>query len=135
MASCRSVKLKIEPGINANKRKVTVNYKLCFTPCEALAGSVFIEKVTLQGDDPILDDHLITLKNSCVKAQSDCIKREIVQQVSKSKLDEDPDTIILGLVLGNKDEIYARVKLTPYSPVKCSSDSDVVKGHFGKASN
>jgi hypothetical protein len=95
--------------------------------------SVFLEKVTLRGDDPIFDNDLITLRNRCVRAQSGCIEREISREVSRSRLDEDPDTVILGVVFGDRDEIYARVKLTPFSPSGTTGDSNVVKGQFGPA--
>ncbi len=136
MATVSNVNLKIKKGGDGSRRKVTVTYRLCFTTCEVLAGSVFIEHVSLRGDDPIWDDHLTTLRNRCVKAERGCIDREIVRHVSRSTLDEDGDTVIFGIpVHAARDEIYARVKLTPFSPSGSNSDSNIVTGQFGAAGN
>ncbi|MEO5825131.1 MAG: hypothetical protein ABIR59_04535 [Gemmatimonadales bacterium] len=133
MASISNVRLTIERGDQRNRRKVTVTYRVCFSSCEAMANSVFIEKVALLGDDPIWDDYLITLRNSCLRATQGCIERTISASVASSTLDEDPDTIILGWVIGAKDEVYARVTLTPFQPSGSSGDSNQVTGDFGPA--
>lgn len=98
-----------------------------------MAGSVFRERVTLRGDDPIWDDHLITIRNGCIKAEERCVERQFTRLVAENTLDEDPDTIILGWVIGNKDEVYARVVLTPFEPSGSSGDSNVVEEDFGPA--
>lgn len=135
MATISNIRLTIGAGDRTNRRRVTVTYRVCFSSCEALAGSVFTEKVTLRGDDPVWDDTLITLRNSCIKAQRGCVDREVVANVAESTLDEDPDTIILGWVIGNKDEVYARVTLTPFQPSSSQGDSNQVSADFGPAGN
>ena len=76
MATVSNVTLQIgrEEG---DRRRVTVRYRVCFSGCETLAGSTFVETVTLRGDDPFWDDHLITIRNTCVKAQEGCVDREL----------------------------------------------------------
>lgn len=133
MATVNNVSLKISPGSTPKRRRVTVSYQVCFSACETLAGSVFTEKVTLRGDDPIWDDHLLTLRNSCIKAERGCVAREFSRDVAESTLDEDPDTIIFGWVIGNKDEIYAHVTLTPFVPSGSQGSSNVVSADFGPA--
>ena len=132
MATVSNVRLEIERA-DGRRRRVTVTYVICFSNCEALANTVFIEKVTLRGDDPIWDDHLITLRNACLRASQGCIERRFVVNVASSTLDEDPDTIIFGWVIGDKDEVYARVQLTPFVPSGSSGDSNVVSADFGPA--
>lgn len=134
MATISNVNLRIEEAGRTSSR-VTVTYRICYSSCEAMAGTTFVERVTLRGDDPIWDDHLITLRNGCVRAQNGCIQREITRVVSNNVLDEDPDTIIFGWVIGNKDEVYARVKLTPFVPSGSQGDSNIVSSHFGPAGN
>ena len=131
MASVSNVRLEIGPEDN-DRRRVTVTYRVCFSSCEALAGSTFVETVTLRGDDPIWDDNLITLRNTCVRAQAGCVDRRISTIVAESTIDEDPDTIIFGWVISrDRDEVYARVRLTPFSPTGAQADSNVVTGQFG----
>lgn len=137
MATINNINLSIKAGTSGSRKKVTVKYQLSFTTCEVLAGSVFNEKVTLRGDDPIWDDHLITIRNGCVKAEKQTIDRQWVRQVSKTTLDEDGDTVITlfgweVLCDADRDEIYARVKLTPFSPSGSEGDSNMVYGQFGK---
>ncbi|MBV2358243.1 hypothetical protein KUH32_00510 [Thalassococcus sp. CAU 1522] len=132
MATVSNVRLRIEQ-LDDRRSRVHVTYRICYSHCEAMAGSTFVERVTLRGDDPIWDDHLITLRNGCVRAQNGCIEREITRVVANSTLDEDPDTIIFGWVIGNKDEVYARVRLTPFQPTGSQGDSNIVSAHFGPA--
>ncbi len=134
MPSISNVKLDIAKRTGDSKRKVTVTYTLCFSPCEILDGTVFTEKVVLRGDDPIWDDNLTTLRTACVRASKDCIDRKVVANVSRRTLDEDGDTVIFGIpVFADRDEIYARVSLTPYAPSSRSVDSNNVYGQFGAA--
>ena len=132
MATISNVRLEIEDA-GRRRSRVTVSYRICFSSCEAMANSVFRERVTLRGDDPVWDDHLITLRSGCIRATDGCIERTIRREVADSVLDEDPDTIILGWVIGNKDEIYARVKLDPFEPSSSRGDSNNVTAHFGPA--
>jgi hypothetical protein len=133
MATINNIRLNIERADQRNRRLVNVSYRVCFTSCEITAASTFREKVTLRGDDPIWDDHILTLRDGCIKASAACVERTFKINVASSTLDEDPDTIILGWVIGNKDEIYARVALTPFVPTGSSGDSNIVTGDFGPA--
>ena len=139
MASISNLKLSIAPIAGSTRKLVTVSYNVCFTPSELLDGSVFDERVTLRGDDPIWDDHLITLSNTSIKAIStpipapaSCMERKVVRRVSRKTLDEDGDTIIFGIpVFLDRDEVYARVTLTPFNPRSASADSNVIEKQFG----
>ena len=134
MATVSGVHLTIERVEGARRRrKVTVTYTVCFSHCESLAGSTFIEEVKLRGDDPIWDDNLLTMHKDCLRASSGCVTRRFERIVADSTLDEDPDTIILGWVIGDKDEVYARVKLTPFAPSGAQADSNLVTADFGPA--
>jgi len=136
MATVSNVNLQIQHGGAGRRRAVTVSYRLCFTDCEVLAGSTFVETVNLRGDDPIWDDQLIRIRYTCVKAENGCIDRRITANVSRSVLDEDGDTVIFGIpISSNRDELYARVRLTPYTPRGSRSDSNIVTGQFGAAGN
>lgn len=133
MATVTNVRLEIGRADSRNRRRVEVRWTVCFSRCEAMAGSVFREKVTLRGDDPVWDEHLVTLRNDCVRASQGCVERRLVSTLASSTLDEDPDTIILGWVIGNKDEVYARVCLEPFEPRGDCGSSNVVTADFGPA--
>ncbi|MDH5398173.1 MAG: hypothetical protein OEX02_08510 [Cyclobacteriaceae bacterium] len=136
MATVSNVNLTIQKGGDGSRRRVKVTYRICFSSCEVLAGSVFVEQVKLRGDDPIWDDHLTTLRSRCVKAEKGCVDREIIASVSRSTLDEDGDTVIFGIpIFADRDEIYARVSVTPFSPSGSTADSNIVTGQFGAAGN
>ncbi len=134
MATVSNVRLAIERE-GTGFSHVRVTYRVCFAQCEAMGGTVFVENVMLRGDDPIWDDNLITLRNTCMRAVNGCVDREWSGRISNRILDEDPDTIIFGWVIGNKDEIYARVRLTPFVPSGSQGDSNIVSSNFGPAGN
>jgi hypothetical protein len=133
MATVSNVHLEIGRELDGDRRQVTVTWRECFSVCEALAGTTFVENVLLRGDDsPFWDDNLIVIHNVCVKAERGCVDRKISVIVSESTLDEDGDTIILGWVISrNRDEVYARVTLTPFVPSGGHADSNIVTGQFG----
>lgn len=138
MATVSNVVLNIQKGGGGSRRLVTVTYRICFTTCEALAGSAFRETVTLRGDDDPLDEHRITLSSSCVRATDGCVNRSVSQSVSRSTLDEDGDTIItlFGWEIARtavQDELYAHIELTPFTPSGSSADSNIVTGQWGAA--
>ena len=135
MATVSNVQLTIDRIPNQqNRRRITVTYRVCFTSCEALAGSVFKETVTLRGDDPIWDTNITEIHSGCLKAQKGCVDRKFSKNVSKSTLDEDGDTVIFGIpIFADRDELYGRVKLTPFSTVGNQADSNLVTGQFGAA--
>jgi hypothetical protein len=133
MATVSNIRLQIGQEEQRNRRRVTVSYRVCFSNCEAMADSVFRETVTLRGEDPFWDQHLITLRSTCIEAIQGCRDRSVIANVAESVLDEDKDTIILGWVLGNEDEVYARVTLTPFTPSGSSGDSNIVRADFGPA--
>lgn len=134
MPTIANLTLKIDPVVQANRRrKVTVAYTLRFTAREELAGTVFEERVQLRGDDPIFDDDRgAPLLASFVKAVPGNVNRSVVKMVSQNVLDEDGDTIILGVPIAVlRDEIYARVTLRPFVPTGTTADSAAQKGQFG----
>mgnify|MGYP006298221081 CR=1 FL=1 len=134
MATVSNVQLQIEKGGEGNRREVRVSYTLCFTTCEARGGLVFVERVILRGDDPIWDNNLTTLRNRCIQAQRGCVDRSVTQLVSRNTLDEDGDTIILGVpIFADRDELYARVTIRPYEPSGGVGHSNIVTGQFGAA--
>jgi len=136
MATVSNVKLDIQKGGKDTLRTVRVTYDVCFNECELMDGTVFVENVSLRGDDPIWDDHLLTLRNHCVKATERCVHRGIATRVSRSRLDEDGDTVIFGIpLIANRDEIYAQVRLTPFHAVGTDARSNLVTGQFGAAGN
>lgn len=124
MATISNLKLSIKKGSKTSSVKVT--YDICFSYCERLADSVFVEKVTLRGDDPINDDHLLTMANNCVKATSACVSRSYSRTVNNSVLNEDPKI----LWIKQSDEIYARVTLSPFNPGSTSANSNIVSSYF-----
>jgi len=140
MATVSNVVLNVQKGGDGSRRLVTVTFRICFTQCEALAGSTFRETVVLRGDDPIWDDNLITLSSSCVRATEGCVNRSVSQSVSRSTLDEDGDTIITIFgweiaKIADRDELYAHIELTPFTPSGSSADSNIVTGQWGAAGN
>lgn len=134
MATVSNVHLTIGKGKAGKRVEVTVSYRICFSSCELLAGSVFKETVTLMGDDPVWDDTLITIRNGCVKAEKNCVERKFSRQVSRSTLDEDGDTVIFGIPIhAAQDEIYAHVTVAPFMPNGSTGNSNIVTGQFGVA--
>ncbi|WP_157579288.1 hypothetical protein [Spirosoma montaniterrae] len=132
MATITNVQLSIDNVSGQKRRKVTVKYQLRFNPREEAAGTVFDEKVVLRGDDPIFDDERAIIASTFVKAQPGVVSRSFSKMVSQNRLDEDGDTIIFGVpVLVLRDELYARVTLTPFEPRGARADSNVVTGQFG----
>lgn len=138
MATISSVRFTIEKGGDTRstaKRRVRVTYTVHFNSSELLAGSVFRESVNLRADD-LIDNHIINIFTGPLKATAPSVNRSINAEVSRSRLDEDGDTIILGWVVdAAQDEIYARVELSPFVPSGASADSNIVKGQFGAAGN
>ena len=108
MANINNLKLDIKKG--SRRSKVTVTYDICFSHCEVMDNTTFIETLRLKGDDawPNPDDNLIVLKNSCVSATKRCLKRKFVNTIANSILNEDDSIFNRG------DEVYAHVKLTPF---------------------
>jgi len=92
---------------------------------ERLDESVFIENVSLKGDDGVLnDDHLITIFNSCVKATKACVARKFSRKLNNSVLDEDDS------FFNRTDEVYAKVALNPFKPGKRSASSNIISSNF-----
>jgi len=136
MATVSNLKLEIQHGGSGSRRRVTVSYKIYFSHTEVLAGAVFLEHVNLWGDDPVFDDNISRLLSSSVKAEQSSVTRRFTRSVSRSRLDEDGDTVVLGIPINaNRDELYAKVLLTPYMPKKTSAKSNIVTGQFGAAGN
>lgn len=128
MATISNVRLSIEQGTPGTQRRVTVTYRINFSATERLAGSVFVERVTLRGSDVAVDDDLASLYTDVVKAPVDpsFVDRSISEMVSRDTLDEDSDFLV-----AMRDEIYARVTLQPFMPMSASAESNLVSGQFG----
>lgn len=123
MATISNVKLAIKKGRGSSK--VSLTYTLCFSGCELMDETTFVERVSLKGDDGILrDDHLTTLHNSCVKANKKCINRKIERTVANSTLNEDSS------FFNRTDEVYALIELTPFKPRKAAAKSNIEYDRF-----
>jgi hypothetical protein len=132
MPAINNVRLTIGRSDNPGHRQVNVQYQVCFTACEAMAQSAFVERVVLWGADPDPDDNLITLRNACVRAQRGCVDRSISRTVSAGTLNEDDPTTILGLTIdAGRDEVYAQVTIKPFVPGSATRNSNEVKDQFG----
>lgn len=136
MATVTNVDLEVQKGGSGQRRRVSVTYTVCFSSCELLAETVFVEEVTLWGDDLLFDDQQATLLRRCFKAEERCMERSVRRLVSRSTLDEDGDTVIFGIpIIADRDELYARVTLTPFTPGSASGRSANVYGQWGAAGN
>jgi len=122
MANIVNLTLEIKKG--TSKSKVTVTYDACFTQCELMDNTTFIETVRLRGEDVFSDDNLITLKSSCVSATKRCVKRKITRSISNSVLNEDDS------FFNRTDEVYAQVKLVPFKPSTSSGSSNIISSRF-----
>lgn len=123
MPTISNLKLSIKKGKLFSD--VTVTYDICFSKCELLAGSTFVQRVVLRGDDsPFADDHLITIYSGCVNAKSRCEKQKISRKVLTEHLNED------DFWFNRRDEVYARVLLTPFMPGSAAADSNIVYGWY-----
>lgn len=123
MANIVNLTLDIKKGSKTSN--VTVTYDACFTQCELMDNTTFIETVRLRGDDGILaDDNLKTLKNSCVSASKRCVKRKITRSISNKVLNEDDS------FFNRTDEVYAQVKLVPFKPKTSSASSNIISSRF-----
>jgi len=122
MANIVNLKLEIKKG--SSKSTVTVTYDACFTQCELMDNTTFIETVRLRGDDVGPDPHLTTLKNSCVSATKACVKRKITRELSNAILNED------NSFFNRTDEVYAQVKLVPFKPSTSSASSNIISSRF-----
>ena len=124
MATISKLNLNIVKGKTTSS--VTVTYDICFSRCELMDKTTFTETISLKGDDawPDQDDHLRTLYSNCVQASKRCIPRKIVQKVSNKVLNED------DWFLNRTDEVYAKVKLSPFKPRGTNSNSNIVYDRF-----
>lgn len=128
MAVISNVNMSITKGVGGNKRSVTVSYRITFSPMERTARSTFTERVTLRGQDAISDDHQYEFHVDSVRADpaTSFVDRSFTADVPRSALDEDRD-----FVWSDRDELYARVMLTPFVPMSAQGDSNVITGNFG----
>lgn len=132
MASIQNLSMSIAAGTGTTT-PVMINYTIQFAPPEF--GTVFNERVLLRGSDPILDDTLGSpVVNNLILAVPGVLLRSFSINVPTQQLNEDRDLKLLGLVLRNRDEVYARVSLIPFGGapgMAARLDSNVVKGQFG----
>jgi hypothetical protein len=138
MAEVKKVTLEISKGSSNNTRKVTVAYKLAFTPAEA--GQLYQVAINLFGEDLPEDDepagssqllYTFTFGQALpgqnyqkITATAGEKAFSVSREVSAGKLDEDPgvksQVICIPVVpkichevyLPQADEIYAKVSLT-----------------------
>lgn len=123
MATIANLKLSIKKG--SSRSDVTVSYDICFSHCEILDNTVFVENVTLKGDDGVLaDDHLLTITNNCVKASKGCVTRKFVRNVNNNVLDEDDS------VFNRTDEVYAKVHIKPFVASQRTATSNIISSNF-----
>lgn len=133
MADISDVTLQIQAGSSSDKKKVTVGFKLAFTPVEV--GELFRYAITLHGEDKTGDDEgsMLTTGQSLYTftfgsfpkplPQKNITAQAAVQAVSETrevtieKLNEDPGFTIIKpdinttLKIPHPDEIYAKVDL------------------------
>lgn len=122
MATITNLNLDINPGNNTST--VNVSYRINFNAAERADDSVFIERVILMGDDTNgIDDFLITLSSTRAVANTNSIERSFTRIVNNNTLNEDRG-------LNGRDEIYARVTLTPFTPAPVTADSVIRTGNF-----
>lgn len=138
MATISNLQLAVD-NIHAQPhlRRVKVTYQVHFNSAERMANSVFREKVTLHGDDAGTADALLhTVRNDYIQATQNPVLRNIEISIARQTLDEDPDTMIGGMPVGDYlDEIYARVSLSPFVPPTVSLNSAPVIGTHGEYGN
>lgn len=138
MATISNLQLTID-NIHAQPhlRRVKVTYQIHFNSAERMANSVFREKVTLHGDDAGPADTLLhTIRNGYIQATQNPVPRNIEISIARQTLDEDPDTMIGGMPVGDYlDEVYARVSLTPFVPASVNLNSSPVIGTHGEYGN
>lgn len=137
MAQLQDVTLKIEDDPQPDKKKVTVNFKIKFTPGEL--GKQFKYDIRLRSEDLSTDEEdaglpsqvlknfkfgfFGTNQNETIKAEHIIMPRKATRSISTSILDEDSEVRIVGGPLGtppitleNPDDIYAEVLLWPVVP-------------------
>lgn len=124
MATITGLKLEIKKG--SSQSDVSISYNIHFTHCERVAGSTFLERVSLRGDDSPgnPDDHLTWIGSSCIKATKNVVARSFKRKVNNSVLDED------DFIFNRGDEVYARVSLTPFNPSSTTVDSNIISSNF-----
>jgi hypothetical protein len=132
MALVQNLRLDIT-RLDDKRSEVLVTYEIAFTAAEVLAGATFLEKVSLRGDDAILDEDIGgPLYCHAIKAETPPLAREIRRTLLSRELDEDLDRRVLGSPVRRADELYARVALTPFVAAEAILDSNVVRGSFGR---
>jgi hypothetical protein len=133
MAEIKNVTLQIQPGSNADKKKVTVGFKLAFTSAEV--GKNFQYGISLRAEDKTGDDEASVLSTGTllytfmfgsfpkplteksVTAQVGEQSVSETREVSIEKLNEDPGFDIIQvdintqLKIPHPDEVYAVVNL------------------------
>ena len=136
MASIQNLNLSIPTGgtLPPGITQVMISYTITFAPAEFWT-VFFNERVTMRGSDPVMDDTMGTpVVNNLLLAGPGALLRNFTINIPTQDLNEDYDLKLLGLVLRNKDEVYARVSLVPVgggAGTPARLDSNVVKGQFG----
>lgn len=123
MAIISQVQLAVETTPNTSALlQAQVSYQINFSKCEALGQFVFLEQVALCCTDPSGDVHLSTLYKSCVLAQVDRVNRNLEAEIDFARLQAQHQA--LGLM--EKEALYVRVTLVPYTPQATENVSNPV---------
>ena len=136
MATISNLELGVIDAATPDERLVTVTYELSIPPKEALAGTVFLETISLWGDDRTEGgdvDFLRKVRNRLIKADelgAGTHVRTVTRKISKQTLDEDAEITSGGQDL-DVDELFARVSVRPFVAKSAEMDSDTVRGLFG----
>ncbi|HSN97133.1 MAG TPA: hypothetical protein VLS89_02510 [Candidatus Nanopelagicales bacterium] len=131
MAAIQNVTLIINK-LDERRSEVVVEYDMSFSPAEIQAGSIFVERIGLRGNDPLFDDDIAPgLVSQLVQAQPNVPRRAVRRIIPTRLLDEDRDRSLLGLLLAREDELIAQVSLMPFMPRGATASSQPVEANFG----
>ena len=137
MPTITEVRLDVTDTTEADERLVTVEYDFIISNQDVFAGTVFLERVSLWGDDRNEGGGVERLSNvrrrliKCGDLKPGPQTRTATRKISKQTLDEDADTIGATWTLV-PDELFARVSLQPFVANSVEMDSDPVPGQFGE---
>jgi hypothetical protein len=146
VATLSDAELSIEPDPDRpNRRRVTVRFRLAFTPAEQAVGQVFSERVTLRSvpnDDPA--DHgpvhslNLVLADDAVVAAGPATEREVTRSVPRHVLDVDEDWWQAAEdgttqpVAEYLDRVVADIELVAYAPPPpLHARTNTVSGSWG----
>ena len=150
MASLSDAQLSIEPDPERpNRRRVTVRFRVGFSPSEQAVGQVFAERVTLRSvpnEDASgymrVHSLNLVLADDAVVAHGPQVEREVVASVPRHVLDVDEDwwqTAEDGStqpVAEYVDRLVAEIELVAYvPPPPLQAQTNTVSGSWGVLGN